>query len=192
MIDTLLLSSNNEHTYISSETGTVADRYNRMLSNYQLYNNILNQKDFEHECNPLGYNIGQFKDEIKPYNKTPNKINVLLGEEIKRPFNFKTVLINSEGVKSKQEHKKKLLNDYVNAYTTSILKKFNPQIGEPDLETGEVVKPEHIEEYMKYTYMDAREKLTSQILNYLIKKEQIPDKRNDAFKHGLLSGEEHI
>ena len=192
MIDLLVTNSNSDHTYVSPDSSEKLDRYNKMISNYQLYNNILNQRDFEQECNPLGIEVGQFKDQIKPYNKTPNKINVLLGEEIKRPFNFKTVLTNSEGIKSKQEYKKKLLEEYINSYVTSILKKFNPQIGEPDPQTGEIIKPEHIEEYMKYSYTDSREHLDNQILQYLIRKENIQDKRNDSFKHGLVSGEEHL
>ncbi len=192
MIDTLIINSNTDHTYIANNSNSELDRYSRMVSNYQLYNNILNQKDFEQECNPLGIEVGQFKDQIKPYNKTPNKINVLLGEEIKRPFNFKTVLINSEGIKSKQEHKKKLLQEFVDNYVSSILKKFNPEINTPDPNTGEIIKPEHLDEYMKYSYVDARERLANQILQYIIKKEAISDKRNDGFKHGLISGEEHI
>lgn len=55
MIDNLLLN------YASMEGGvnTYQSEYNRKLANYQLYNNILNQKDFERECNPLGIEVGQ-------------------------------------------------------------------------------------------------------------------------------------
>ena len=38
-------------------TVTVHNDYARMLSNYQLYNNVVNQKDFERECNPLGHKL---------------------------------------------------------------------------------------------------------------------------------------
>ena len=72
--------------------------YDRMLSNYLLYNNVIDQNDFERECNPLGIEVGQYKDEIMPYNKTDNKIQVLLGEELKRNVDFRSVIINEEGV----------------------------------------------------------------------------------------------
>ena len=147
---------------------------------------------FGQECNPLGLEVGQLKDEIKPYNKIPNKINVLLGEEYKRPFNFKTVLVNSEGIKSKQEAKKQLLKQFVDNYVMSIMQQFIPNIGQPDPQTGEIIKPENLEHYMKYTYQDSRERLANQILQYLIKKDRLIDKKNDSFKHGLLSGEEHV
>lgn len=188
MIDVLLLNSNADQQFSNKEDQT---RYNKMLSNYQLYNNILNQIDFERECNPLGIEIGQFKDEIKPYNKIPNKINVLLGEEYKRPFNYKTVLVNSEGIKSKQEAKKQILRQFVDNYVMSIMKQYIPNLGEPDPQSGEIIKPEQLENYMKFSYQDSRERLANQILQYLIKKDRIVDIKNDSFKHGLLSGEEY-
>lgn len=182
----LLLMSDTADGFISEE-----GRYNKMLSNYQLYNNIINQTEFERDCNPLGIEVGQLKDEIKPYNKTPNKINALLGEEYSRPFNYRTVLVNAEGIKSKQEHKKKLLMDFVNSYTMDILSKINPMIGKQNPETGEIIKPEHLDDYINYSYQDSREALANKILDYIVRKEFVIDKKNDGFKHGLLSGEEH-
>jgi len=76
VIDLLILTDN------SNGASDLETRYTRMLSSYQLYNNIINQADFEKDCNPLGIEVGQFQDEIKPYNKTPNKINALLGRRV--------------------------------------------------------------------------------------------------------------
>jgi hypothetical protein len=87
--------------------------YDRMLSNYQLYNNLLNQKDFERECNPMGLSVGQFQDEIKPYNKSYNKINVILGEHLKRPFDYTTAVINEEAVSQKMEEKDQAMRSFL-------------------------------------------------------------------------------
>lgn len=78
----------------------------RKISNYRLYNNQLDQQDFERECNPYGITSEEFQDKIQPYNKTYNKINVLLGEELKRPFNFRTYLVNSDAVNAYTRRKK--------------------------------------------------------------------------------------
>lgn len=186
MVDLLILNYATDQSYVP-----IADsEYQRKLSNYQLYNNKLNQSDFQRDCNALGLSVGQFQDEIKPYNKAPNKINVLLGEELKRTFNFRTVLVNSEGVKSKQEAKSKLLRQYIQSYIESLIAKHNPSVS-PEVPLENTVKPEEINEYMAYTYLDAKEKLANQLLQYLFYKEDIIDKKNDGFKHGLLSGEEH-
>lgn len=95
------------------ETGNPDPDYVRKLSNYQLYNNIVNQKDFEAECNPYGLNLGDLKDEIKPYNKTYNKINVLLGEELKRPFDYRTALLDQDGIKSKLINQDLIAQDFI-------------------------------------------------------------------------------
>lgn len=197
MVDLLILNYASDQSYIQNSDS----EYHRMVSNYQLYNNQINQADFERECNPLGLEVGQFKDEIKAYNKAPNKINVLLGEAAKRPFNYKTVLVNSEGVKSKQEAKTQLLRQYTEQYVMSIVAKYNPQVQSPEQgpplpeganEQAQLVKPEHLEEYMAYTYQDGREKLANQILQYLVRKEDIMDKMIDGLKHGLLAGHEYV
>ena len=122
-------SSENTGYYYSdeqeSEHREYINSYNQKLSNYQLYNNILNQKDFEKECNPLGINVGQFKDEIKPYNKCYNKIQVILGEELKRPINYRCSIINSEGIKNKEmikTHKlKHWIENQVQQYVNQII-----------------------------------------------------------------------
>ena len=92
-------------------------RLKNMLSNYRLFNNQLDQEDFREYCDSLGIKkeIGAIAHEIKPYNKTYNKINVLLGEEYKRPDNQKVVLVNAEGVKSKTEYKNKLYRQTIQA-----------------------------------------------------------------------------
>lgn len=162
--------------------------YQRKLSNYQLYNNVLNQIDFERECNPLGLNVGQFKDEIQPYNKTYNKIQVLLGEELRRPFNYKVVLTNDEGIKSKLEFRNKLLKDYVMAKVTAIISKVYPEAQSPE----EVMEPAEIAKLMNTKYLDSREITASKLLTYLTKKLSIKERKNDAFKHALLSGEEVV
>lgn len=187
MIDQLIL-----HYASSSSYGRDAvSEYNRKLSNYQLYNNILNQADFERECNPLGIEVGQFKDEIQPYNKTPNKIQVLLGEELKRPFNYRAVLTNSEGIQAKQMHKKFLLRQF-------LMNEFNKHMSQyadmPEAEdfVENIIPPEKIEEYFSKSYRDAREHLADQILQYLSRKENLTEKKNDGFKHGLIAGEELV
>ena len=159
--------------------------YTRMFSNYQLYNNQLNQVDFERECNPLNIDIGQYKDTIQPYNKTYNKIQVLLSEELKRPFVFKTVLVNSEGIKSKLLYRDNLLKSYLqNQIQTTISSIYG------DKPPENVMDPNEVNKYMKTTYLESREITASKILDYLWKRLDIDIIKNDSFKHGLLSGYE--
>lgn len=168
--------------------------YNRKLSNYQLYNNQINQQEFEDECNPLGLDVGQFKDSIKPYNKTYNKIQVLLGEELRRPFRYRPVLINANGVKSKLLHRDEMLRNYIRSKIQETIQEassmYDPQLIQQDMET--ILNPEEIDRYINTKYLEGREILASKILQYFTKYLHIPEKKNEAFKHNLLSGDEIV
>lgn len=168
--------------------------YNRKLSNYQLFNNILNQADFERECNPFGIEVGQFKDTVQPYNKTYNKIQVLLGDELQRPFHYKAVLTNAEGVKSKLAHRDMLLRQFVYAKIqetiSQISQNYDKQLVDEALPN--IMSPEEIDKMMKTSYLDSREILGNKILAYLFKALGIKSKKNEAFKHALIAGEEFV
>lgn len=170
----------------------VRSDYDRMLSNYQLYNNQLNQADFERECNPLGIEIGQFRDEIQPYNKTYNKIQVLLGEELRRPFRYKVILTDPEGVRSKLAFRDGLYKNYVMSHIQAAMEEFGLQVPEPLFDPAILMDPSEVERYMSLSYLDTKEILASKILNYLERKLSIRDLKNDSFKHGLISGGEFV
>ena len=173
-IDSLIIN----HT--SEFSRNEKSEYHRLLSNYQLFNNILNQKDFELECEPMGLEVGQYEDEVKPFNKTYNKIQVLLGEELARPFKYKAVLTNADGIKSKLTHRDELLKQYVFAQINKALNK----------DQQEAMDPIEVARYMNTTYLDARETLTNKLLKYYERSLDLADRKNDGFKHALISGYE--
>lgn len=191
-------------------------RLKNMLSNYRLYNNQLDQSDFQEYCDSLGIKkeIGAISHDIKPYNKTYNKINVLLGEESKRPDNQRVVLVNAEGIKSKLEIKNKLYREFINSITQQEILKVKQQFPEIEAQAfnsqeeyqkaleqqaqevqqqvDQALDPEQIEKYVSTSYLDAKEIMVGDLLNYLYYKENLKEKKNDGFKHGLISGEEHV
>lgn len=173
---------------------SVSGDYERMLSNYRLYNNIIDQKDLERECNPLGLDVGQFKDVVQPYNKTYNKIQRLLGDELRRPFNYKAVLVDSGSVRQKLEVRDSQIKNYIYAQLQETIKSisssYSPQL--VDTMVNEILPPEEINKQLKYSYRDRREILSSHILNFLERSLSLKDIKNDAFKHGLISGKEFI
>lgn len=167
--------------------------FDRMLSNYQLYNNQLNQKDFERECEPFGLEVGQFRDEVQPYNKTYNKIQVLLYDELKRPFNYKAVIVNSDGIRSKLAYRDYLLRQFVSSQFQDTIKSVLPSFpGELVDSTAPVMDPETIQRYMNTKYMEAREITANKLLRLYQKELRIPEIKNDAFKHALIAGSEFV
>lgn len=82
--------------------------YRRKKISYDLYNNILDKSDFTYVTNPYGVE-NEFPARFTNYNQISPKINVLLGEEIKRPFNYKVVAVNEEAISELEEQRKELL-----------------------------------------------------------------------------------
>lgn len=186
--------------------GSTGDaRLDMMTRSYRLYNNIVDASDFENELNPFGFDLGQRKDKIMPYNKAHNKINVLIGELLKRPFNYRAVFTSIEGALAFRDEQIRLVKEYVIAelqkegeiaYLQSMQDKLAPEEYEAAMSQIEqkyagVKSPEQIEEHMKNVYAEPREIKSNRILENLVKKQGILDKKRDSFKHGLLSDEEH-
>ncbi len=180
----------------------------RKLANYRLYNNQVDQEEFEKECNPFGLTSKEFQDKIQPYNKTYNKINVLLGEELKRPFNHRVYLLNSDAVESYNREKTKMLKDYFSAFIKSIHDKFvagfelekqnlteeeyQQQMEQIEAEFNQMLPPEEIEKYMSTNWRESKEILADKLLQYFAKKLKLKYQKNTAFKHALISGEELV
>lgn len=175
--------------------------YSRKLSNYALYNNELDQKEFEHDCNLLGIEVGQFKDEIKPYNKTPNKLQVLLGEELRRPFTYQPLLVNSSGIRTKQLTRTEMLKDTITRNVEELITLLRELNANPDDEKAKqrveerinaLIPEEELSMLSDSTFLDRKEIKAGKLLKYLRHSLNVREKMNDAFKHGLISGEECV
>ena len=67
-----------------------------MKENYLLHNNVIDQERFAAICDPLGLDDRLEIEYVQPFNKLPNKINVLVGEELKRPLLYSVIQNNDE------------------------------------------------------------------------------------------------
>lgn len=199
---------NNLELYANSGWSTdglpgVDTRAEMIWRSYRLYNSQIDEKDFEDDLNPLGFQLGQKKDKIAPYNKAHNKINVLLGELLKRQFNYRATFTNLEGAYVLMEERKNLITKYVAA---QIAKEgeiaYLQGQGLPEAQMAEAIQkieekykdvkgPEEIEEYLENQFSEPREIKSNRLLSDLYKRLKIYDLKKDSFKHGLLSDEEH-
>ena len=87
--------------------------YHRMKVNYDLFNNIIDLRDFEYVCKPFGAETGELPAKMVNRDILSNKIKVILGIEMKRPFDYKVVAINSEATTRKEQEEFKRLKEYV-------------------------------------------------------------------------------
>jgi len=186
------------------------DDYKRKSANYKLYNNQIDEEDMKREINEIVYDIGQNQDSIQPYNKTYNKINVLLGEEFERKWNFKAVQLDPNGLHMKLKKKKELLRKFLlselQRYMNEEMMNFqaanpiNPEATpeeqeqysqQMNAEAERVMNPKEIEKYINTEYLTNEEIKANKILRYLQEQQKLKIKKNKGFKDGLISGEEH-
>lgn len=169
--------------------------HDSMLSNYRLYNNDISQEDFEMICNPLGIDVGQYDEEVLPYNKTYTKIDVLLGEEFKRNTNFIVALMNAKAIEEKDEELRAAYMQYIEAVVekAGAIADMIAQ-GASEEEIQEVVEQEiqarTPEELESMTFLSELEILGNHILRYGLYKQEVKSLKNDGFKHALLSDKE--
>lgn len=172
-----------------SRNGNNRTRREEMQTYYDLYNSIYNEKDLKYVTNPFKQQDG-FPAAAQDYNIIKPKIDLLLGEETKRPFNFRVVRTSDIAASEMQDKAKQMLTDYVQA---TIMSKLGPEEQaryQQALQSGEVMTPEQIQKYMSKDYKDIAEVTAYHSLNYLKNKLNITHEFFKGWKDALIGGEE--
>lgn len=182
--------------------------YRRMQANYDLFNNIIDKREFEYICKPFGETEGELPADFTNRDIVSGKIKVLLGMEMKRPFSWKVVAVNEEATTRKEQEMFNRVKDYTIGEIMSpiifeIQKKAQEQqqgqqlTPEQEQQLQQQIEqeiksatPEEVKRYMERKHQDPAESLAHQLLEYLINKLNISDTFNDGWKHGLISGYE--
>lgn len=173
----------------SSRNGNSRSREEEMQTYYDLYNSIYNEKDLKYVTNPFKQDDG-FPATAQDYNIIKPKIDLLLGEETKRPFNFRVVRTSDIATSDLQDKAKQLLIDYVQA---SIMSKLGPKEQaryQEALQSGEIMTPEQIQKYLTKDYKDIAEIAAQHSLNYLKQKLNVTHEFFKGWKDALIAGEE--
>jgi len=157
-------------------------RKERMLINYELYNGNFNEDDLKHVTNPFKVDDG-FPATPQNMNIVRPKIDLLLGEESKRPFNILVIQTNDDVVSDVIDRRTKLLREYVMA-------KMNEEFTGQPSEEGEALAPEQIDKYFKQDFKTIGERSANDILNYYREKIHMTNEFVKGFKDGLIAGEE--
>lgn len=173
----------------SSRNGNSRSREEEMQTYYDLYNSIYNEKDLKYVTNPFKQDDG-FPATAQDYNIIKPKIDLLLGEETKHPFNFRVVRTSDIATSDLQDKAKQLLIDYVQA---SIMSKLGPEEQaryQEALQSGEIMTPEQIQKYLTKDYKDIAEIAAQHSLNYLKQKLNVTHEFFKGWKDALIAGEE--
>jgi hypothetical protein len=158
----------------------IRESYRNKLTNYNLANDILDTADIESVCNPMGIKEATFPAKMQNYPIANPKIDLLVGEERKRKFNWKVRIINADAISEKEEEQKKQLFELMASKITA--ENFDKQEVEKELK--------ELQKYHLYSYQDLREITATQILEYLYKVNYLKEEFARGFEDALIAGEE--
>jgi hypothetical protein len=182
--------------------------YKRKKVNYDLFNNIIDLKDFSYVCQPFGAETGELPAQMTNRDIVSGKIKVLLGMEMKMPFSWSVVAVNEEATTRKEQEEARQIREFVVSEVTKPIRmeveqtlmeqqKGRELTPEEQNEVKQQVEtevkrrtPDEVRRYMTREHQDPAEALAKQILEYLLQAKRIKHKFNKGWKHMNLSGSE--
>lgn len=164
-------------------------RFGEIQTYYDLYNSIFDEKDFKRVTNPFKVEDG-FPATPQDFNIIRPKIDLLIGEETKRPMNFRVVRTSQEAASELQETEKELLMQYLMAQVMSRLGPEEQAQFQEQLQNGEIMPPEQIAKYMDRDYKDVIENTAYHTLAYLREKLSLDNEFIKGWKDALIAGME--
>ena len=148
--------------------------------NYDLLQGKLHMSDLQQIINPDQIKAGYIPEKIQHYPIINSKLNVLIGEESKRLFDYRVIITNPSAVSEIEEAKK-----------AEILQKITEMVQDTQQSEeefgGELDK---MNDYYQYDWQDMREERANALLNHYWKEYNMPLIFNDGFVDALCVGEE--
>ena len=165
------------HSFYNNER--VRKSLQNKIINLNLYNGIVDIRDLTNVVNPHQIDASFVPDNI-PHNPIlVPKIDLLVGEEIKRRFDYSAIVTNPDAISKKEEDKKNFLKEKMIEFFKS-----NYSDDELKLKINELAK------HMKYNWQDIREKTANQILKHYSQEQKFNKTFNEGFKDALIFAEE--
>lgn len=154
--------------------------HRKMIVHCNMDNGEIDQNEMEKVFNPLGLNGNTSPSAIKNFPIVVPKIDLLVGEEAKRRFDW-TVRSMNAGSESKDTS---VLFDM---FLDIAIEEFKKET------TDEKELEQKIKEYArfaKYKYKDVNEITATKILTYLVRNYVVPYQFNKGFRHALVAARE--
>lgn len=169
--------------------GNSTSYYGELQTYYNLYNSVFDEKDFKSITNPFKVEDG-FPATPHDFNIIRPKVDLLIGEETKRPLNFRVIRTSQEATSEMQEKEKQMILQYIEAAITANMSPEEAQQFQQQLQSGEIMPPEQIAKYMDKDYKDIVENTAYHSLAYLREKLDLDNEFIKGWKDGLISGRE--
>jgi len=171
---------------VGREGGLYSER-DRMKTAYDLYNGIFREDDLKYVTNPFKVD-DSFPASLQNFNIIRPKINLLLGEETKRPNNIMVYQTN-EG--AGELVKEKLKGMLLEAILADVKKQVAPeQVSEEEASKKFDEEIAKITNYVSSDYTNPAEIVAHRSLEYLKAFLRLDNETLKGFKDGLIAGKE--
>ena len=167
--------------------GMTKTKFGELQTYYNLYNSIFDEKDFKKITNPFKVDDG-FPATPQDFNIIRPKVDLLIGEETKRPMNFRVVRASQEAASDLMDKEKQMLIQYIQATIMSRMSPEEQQKYQQQLQSGEIMPPEQIAKYMDKEYKDIIENAAYHTLSYLREKLTFDNEFIKGWKDALIGG----
>ena len=167
--------------------GQTKTRFGELQTYYNLYNSIFDEKDFKKITNPFKVDDG-FPATPQDFNIIRPKVDLLIGEETKRPMNFRVVRTSQTATSELMDKQKQMLLDYIQSSITARMSPEDQEQFQQQLKSGEVMPPEAITQYMNKDYKDVIENTAYHTISYLREKLTLDNEFIKGWKDALIAG----
>ena len=172
-------------SYMGAEGGSYHTSRTKDNRNYQIYNGQLNQADYSYITEQYGLT---YPARLVNYPIVTPKIDLLLGEELRRPMDTKVSTVNKAAVIRKHDHKVGLI---MRGLLDEFHQEMKEEMGIDILNEGQGMPiPEDIETYMKYNYREMIEETAQDGLEYVANRYNLKDVFKEGFRDLLVTGKE--
>ena len=170
--------------YMGTEGGSYHSSRVKDIRNYQIYNGELSQGDYAYITEQYGLT---YPARLVNYPIITPKIDLLLGEELRRPIDMKVTTVNKAAVLRKHDHKVTLMmHELLDEFHQEMKEKMSFDIvGEG---RSQMPIPEDIETYMKYNYREMVEETAQDGLEYITNRYNLKDVYKEGFRDLLVTG----
>jgi hypothetical protein len=171
------VSYGDRHSFYNNER--VRKSLQNKIINLNLYNGIVDIRDLTNVVNPNQIDASFVPDNLPHHPILVPKIDLLVGEEIKRRFDWSVIVTNPDAITMKEEDKKKFIFE-------KLVEMYQSHYSDKELEG----KMKELEKYMKYNWQDLREQMASKILKHYSQEQRFDKIFSEGFKDALIFGEE--
>lgn len=158
---------------------SVRQTYHNKMINLNLYNGVVSKEDIQKYLNPENIEDDTTPEDLVHYPIINPRIDLLIGEESKRRFDYQGVVVNPEAISLKSKEMKQQLE-------SKLKELLQANLSEQELEK----ELEDLAFQAKYSFQDKRETRANNIAKYLYKKLRLDRLFNEGFRDALIFAEE--